>query len=160
MNEANPARLSQYVVGIVFDKRSLRYGRYESIKVLLQRKTSPPRLAGQEDGIGGEIQPDELPLAAMRRTMLKETGIDVSENAWHPVVNLVGHDWQIMFFRTEIDFDEHNQTLFRVNRADWFDGVLMGTLAYHDLVNGLQWVIPLAADLSVRGHVPVVSCDR
>jgi len=62
-----PEERRAYVVGFMFSERLQT--------VLLIRKTKPAWQAGMLNGVGGKIEPDELPIDAMIREFEEETGL-------------------------------------------------------------------------------------
>lgn len=63
-----------YVVGFVFESPN---------RVLLVRKKKPSFMAGKYNGIGGEIEPDEIPILAMMREAREEIQDDLKKAQIH-----------------------------------------------------------------------------
>lgn len=57
-------------------------------EVILVRKQRPAWQKNFLNGVGGEINPDEYPHAAMDREFREETGIDVPDSKWRMVAKL------------------------------------------------------------------------
>jgi 8-oxo-dGTP diphosphatase len=57
--------------------------------VLLIRKDHPAWQAGKLNGIGGKLEQDETPRAAMVREFKEECGIDTSEDEWNHYETIV-----------------------------------------------------------------------
>ena len=62
--------MTNYVAGFLIDR--------EARQIALIRKNRPEWQAGQLNGIGGHIEPGEVPREAMRREFMEETGFDSS----------------------------------------------------------------------------------
>jgi len=67
--------MRRYVLGFMFSP--------DLWQVLLIRKEKPSWQAGLLNGIGGKIEPGEMPLAAMVREFREETGLDTDPCDWH-----------------------------------------------------------------------------
>ena len=126
--------ITEYVVGFLFDQNRSH--------VLLIRKNRPTWQAGKFNGVGGHVEPDETPLAAMDRGFAEEAGL--SGLAWEPVSILAGDTWCVHFFAA---FDQS------VSKArDMTDEPLtlmpMVGLARAPLMADLPVMIALALDTS------------
>lgn len=89
--QPKPPGRDLYVCGVIFNR--------ERTAVLLIEKQYPAFMAGQLNGVGGRVGPDESPLAAMQRTAAKETGLTGLE--WAAVATLTGEDHHVWFFTAE-----------------------------------------------------------
>lgn len=127
---------TKYVLGFLFslDKK----------QVALIEKRQPDWQAGFLNGIGGKIEPNELPLDAMIREFKEETGYEFTD--WTAFNSLQGYNsgtksWIVYTFRGFGDVDKVNTTeseiIYVVNVSD------IRTLK---VINNLQWLIPLALD--------------
>ena len=84
----------RYVLGFAFDNNG---------RVLLIRKKKPKWQEGLLNGIGGHVEPNELPLAAMNRECFEETGLSLgwvqkgvlegSNNDGKPFICHVFYSW-------------------------------------------------------------------
>lgn len=66
--------MTEYVVGLSFTKNMQ--------KICLIKKERPSRQEGYYNGIGGKIENDELPIDAMVREYLEETGVYLPKEEW------------------------------------------------------------------------------
>lgn len=68
--------------------------------LVLVQKSRPAWQAGYWNAPGGKIEAGETPVQAMRREMREETGIDLVEHFWTPLVFLEEPGvFQVHFFR-------------------------------------------------------------
>lgn len=126
--------MTKYVLGFCFDKA-------DAYKVLLVRKNRPDWQKGKLNGVGGHVEANESPLAAMHRECREETGLEVD---WQEFAALDGKDFVIQLFVGQADLsaaktltDEPLETV----------GVFRGSyslLAAAEIVPNLNWLIPMA----------------
>src|SRR5579875_1366427 len=85
-----------YVLGFAFNK--------EKTKVLLIRKNRPQWQAGLFNGIGGKIESyDVLPVKAMVREFIEETGLSTSIEQWNQYATLGSPNFQVTCYWSVID---------------------------------------------------------
>src|SRR5436190_15473444 len=87
---ARPA-FTRYVAGFLFTN--------DGRAVVLVRKNKPAWQKGRLNGVGGKVEGDETPAAAMQREFREEAGVDIPADAWQEVVVLEGHGFAVHFFR-------------------------------------------------------------
>jgi 8-oxo-dGTP diphosphatase len=68
--------------------------------ILLVRKDHPAWQKGKLNGIGGHIKFNELPIEAIHRECLEETGLDL--DGWKHVCVMEGAEWIVDVFTTEV----------------------------------------------------------
>lgn len=92
--------VQEYVLGFVFNKDLKR--------VLLIRKQKPEWQKGKLNGIGGKIELNETPFAAMSREMKEEADLDIPTDKWTQYCILNGNGWMVYCFYSVLDgyFDE------------------------------------------------------
>lgn len=78
-----------YVLGFAFN----------DYQVLLIEKQKPAWQKGLYNGLGGHIEKDETPIAAMVREFKEECGIDTNESDWELYAEMKGDDWDCKCFR-------------------------------------------------------------
>lgn len=83
--------MTNYVVGFMFSE-DLQF-------VALIRKNRPKWQAGKLNGIGGHMEGDESPRAAMIREFREETGVDTQEDDWTLVGRLEGENAKVYVCR-------------------------------------------------------------
>lgn len=83
------ANLRQWVVGFLMDDAAEQ--------VVLIRKNRPEWQAGKLNGVGGKVEPNELPINAMEREFLEETGRQIAR--WHRYASLRWEEGIVHFFR-------------------------------------------------------------
>lgn len=139
----------QYVVGFLINK--------ELRTVALVRKLRPNWQKGRLNGIGGKIEPGELPLEAMRREFREETGYD--SIAWKHFCTLEGEhdprvidpdaDWRVYlyyeFTDTQLSYLIHQATdeEIVIRSID----VVTGLHVTSDCLPNLTWLIPMALNM-------------
>ncbi len=69
---------NKYVIGFAFHNDS----------VLLIEKLKPDWQRGRLNGVGGKIEPNELPLDAMQREFFEECGIITAHTQWEPYAQI------------------------------------------------------------------------
>lgn len=122
----------QYVVGFLFS------GPY----VALIEKKHPEWQAGKLNGIGGKIEPGELPLDAMKREFMEETGLRVDD--WRFFVLMEGTSCQIYCFTSRVKEGRLLELQALTDEVpDWYEAFDPETGVLDRLPN-LSWLIPLA----------------
>jgi 8-oxo-dGTP diphosphatase len=126
--------MQNYVCGFYFDKGFKQ--------VALIWKNKPAWQKGKLNGIGGKIEPGELPITAMRREFYEETGI--LHNLWLDLITLEGSDWRVHFYcaighDNEFEYvetqEEEEVAKIEVSRFLAFD---------YPHIENLVWLIPMA----------------
>lgn len=126
----------QGVVGFLFDP-TMKY-------VVLIKKTKPEAQKGLLNGVGGKIEPGELPEVAMRREFREETGLDITN--WRPFAEMEDSYWKVHFFMA-ID-----------NRMMWVETQTEEEVVVVDVkrvpefqtIKNLKWLLPLCFDNSIN----------
>ena len=116
-----------FVVGFLFDDKG---------NVALIRKNRPAWQSGRLNGIGGQIEPGETPLEAMRREFKEEAGCDGLE--WRNVGLVWGNSYNLFVFsarsRTAQPGTMTDEEVAWYSVKDLPD----------DTLRNLAWLIPLA----------------
>lgn len=125
--------MQEYVAGFAFDPSRSR--------VLLIEKNRPDWQAGKLNGVGGHIGEKELPIAAMRREFLEETGLQ-AETPWQ-LFAILGdaRDWRVHFFWCTARIGEATQ-----KTDERLLYVRVEDLQYRlsEVIPNLTWLIPMA----------------
>lgn len=126
--------MQHYVCGFYFD--------HLLKQVALIWKNKPDWQKDKLNGIGGKIEENETPFAAMRREFKEETGIDHEE--WDSLIVLTGSEWKVFFFyavgmKDKFEYVE-TQEDEEVAKID-IDRLL--SWDYEHIPN-LDWLIPMA----------------
>lgn len=124
--------MQEYVIGFLF--------RENKTEVALIRKNRPNWQKGKLNGIGGKIEPAELPYAAMCREFREEAGADVRD--WVKFAELTCSDALIHFFRSEAEVEISSQT----DEEVFWVPVGVQQVYYSTIIPNLRWLIPMAAD--------------
>lgn len=118
----------------------------EGRRILLVRKTHPDWQAGRWNGIGGVVEEDETPFAAMMREFREETGLWINWTMFlveHEPFNSV-----VLFFKARIPVGASLPSVPTVNDTGeelcWLD--TSRALSSEYIIGNLKWIIPLALD--------------
>lgn len=134
-----------YCCGFMFSK--------ETREVALIEKKKPDWMARKLNGIGGKVQNNETPAAAMVREFREETGLDTLESMWIPSSLLWCQGGAIFFFSAtipsvlfqDIDSIEEEQVVFKSLDPGH-------PCFYQDYprMNNLDMLIAIARDTTIR----------
>lgn len=127
------------------DKWSVGFLFKDKKEVALVLKTRPAWQVGKWNGVGGHIEENETPAAAMRREFLEEAGVDIAD--WRKFAVMEVQDGAVHFFVAHGDYPIRTTT--------------DETVAWHKLediknlptVNNLGWLIPLGLDPGTKSAV-------
>lgn len=123
--------MTKYVCGFCFDEY------FKEIALIVKNK--PKWQEGKLNGIGGKIEPGELPVGAMRREFREEAGIHVHD--WKPLIILSGEDWVVHFF-----YGSSKEFQYITTQED--EVVLLlkvdKVFPHYEYIDNLEWLIPLA----------------
>lgn len=139
--------MTEYVAGLCFDSAK---------RVVLIRKEKPAWQCGKLNGVGGKINPHELPVNAMRREFCEETGVKVHD--WDKFCLLTHREgvWRVHFFVAHCD--ETVRNVFSATR----ERVVVNDAPYvfDRMIPNLSWLIPMALDNTIYRPVLVedVTC--
>ena len=75
-----------YVLAFIYD---------QSGNILLIRKNRPEALAGKLNGIGGKVEENELPIAAILREVKEETDLDIDSNLLNYLGSFANSIWSV-----------------------------------------------------------------
>lgn len=125
-----------YVLGFLFDGPS---------KVVLIRKEKPDWQKGLLNGIGGKIEADEDPSAAMSREFEEEAGTKIAPSAWSYYCEMKGisDDFSVKCFC--LDSGEHLKQARSVE-SEKVEVVDVRNLEYLPRVDNLDWLVLAALD--------------
>ena len=128
-------------------------------RVVLIRKNRPEWQVGKANGVGGKVEPGELPMAAMVREFREETGVETTSFDWENFAVMTGtdfHDFEIAFYRGYSSlFLASAKTKTDEAIEIWeTDAISINAM---DPVPNLKWLVPMAltknlhyADLSYK----------
>lgn len=138
-----------YVAGFMFS---------EDMKTLaLIKKDKPKWQAGKLNGIGGKIEPSELPYYAMSREFEEETGVVTNSCDWTQFAKIRGGDdsWLVNFFVTISD------KVFDVRTVEREEVLLVSPLSLPDnVIFNLRWLIPLAMDTDISNIMDAIDISH
>jgi len=118
-------------------------------RVLLIEKNEPETLYGKLSCIGGTIEGDEAPHAAMKRGFQRITGVDIPMWDYMVHFNNPGR-YEIHFFKHFSDEIEKCGSEDRILRI-----IPVKRLPPH-IVYNVRWLIPLCLDYSVKGPIEIM----
>jgi len=124
--------MQEYVTGFLFDK-------HEQM-VALVKKNRPEWQAGRWNGIGGKIEPGEIPADAMRREFWEETGLQIDE--WTHFITIFGKEFRVHFFYSHADYPILNEVQTKTDEVIevWY----IDNLSEEPIIANLKWLIPMA----------------
>lgn len=131
--------MTAYVCGFLRDQTD---------SVLLVRKLKPKWQAGCLNGIGGKIEADEIPIAAMVREWKEETGTEHA--AWREFCILQGGDYKVHFFEATLEttfedaFPRFENDLPKNHIGEQLEFVTVTGAVKDKTVQNLAWLLPLA----------------
>lgn len=126
----------EWVVGFLMDEAAER--------VVLIRKARPEWQAGKLNGVGGKVEPGELPAPAMRREFHEETG--VLYGLWQPFARLRWEEGTVHFYRAFA-----SRSLLSSCHTTTDEPIEVHTVhsllhpGREDVIPNLRWLVPLAA---------------
>lgn len=127
----------EYVAGFCFD--------YSRERLALILKNKPEWQNGCYNAIGGKIEAGEIPIDAMQREFLEETGADIW--AWNLFCTYKGPGYIVYFFKA-FSKEIANVRTMETEEVKVFD--LTGVeLSDCKVIDNLNWLIPLALDINV-----------
>jgi 8-oxo-dGTP diphosphatase len=139
---AEVPKIKEYVVGFMFDD----YGE----RVILIRKNRPEWQAGKANGVGGKVEPGEMPMAAMIREFREETGVETTSSDWENFAVMRGRDFEIAFYR---GFNSKYFSAATTTTDEWiikaFIWNLDNTAEVHPVPN-VKWLVPMALTKNLR----------
>ena len=118
--------------------------------VVLMRRTRPAWQAGRVNALGGRLQPGESAVAAARREVREECGVDVAE--WREVLVWEDAEYVMHVMRgvSELALEARtieDQEVFLADVRALPDNV----------IDNLRWLVPLALDAEVAFPIVVRS---
>lgn len=129
----------EYVVGFLHDED-------KSLVVLIE-KQRPVWQRGQLSGVGGHVEPDETPLATMRREFREEAGLEIDN--WELAVVLERESsWRVHFF---VACGPVRDVLTQTDEE-----LRLVSLHYEwplRILPNLRWLIPLCLDSDIKKPV-------
>jgi 8-oxo-dGTP diphosphatase len=131
----------KFVLGFMFDEaREL---------VLLIRKTKPASIAGQLNGIGGKVEPNETFEDAMVREFEEEVGIRTTKDDWEHCLFFTGNDSSVGRFAISVYRTFGDPYRYRRMEKEVPSVWMVDALPTHTIVNNLKWMLPMLADRRV-----------
>lgn len=125
--------MTTYVLGFAFDLDGA---------VALIRKTKPAWQKGKLNGIGGKVEDRELPVEAMEREFLEETGINIPALAWREYATMYSGAHIIHCFTARLFERDRPLISGEEGKADWYHPLSPG--GRPDALPNLSWLIPMA----------------
>lgn len=132
----------QYVVGLCFDPT------YNMVAMVLKR-SGPPCVIGNWNGVGGKIDPGETPVQAMAREFREETGVQVPEEDWNQFAVLNANDYDLHFFQAATPEVFGVRTVEREEIRLWLGRDI---IAESNLMHNMRWMIPFLQDYDMIPH--------
>ena len=119
-------------------------------RVVLMRRTRPAWQAGRVNALGGKLLPGESPVAAARREVVEEAGVDLA--AWEEFLV-----WDDPVYRLHVvrAFDAAAGNARTAEDQEVFLAPVHALPV--ELIDNLRWLIPLALDRDVAIPIHVRS---
>lgn len=135
----------QYVVGFMFDD-------YRNTVVLI-KKNRPEWQAGKLNGVGGKVEPNEMPTAAMIREFFEETGVQTNREDWIYLCTLKSEKSVIHIFKGENSKYAMAARTTTDEKIGLYDPSILFEVP-QIVVPNLHWLLPMAAsDENLRVEV-------
>ena len=125
--------MTQYCLGFLFCGR----------KVVLVRKSRPSWQAGLLNGLGGKVEPEELPAEAMRREFHEEAGKDVLD--WRHVCTMQGAAFQVFVFTACAASLADIKTM----TDEAIEIVPHYTISLYETIRNVPWLLKMCQDESL-----------
>lgn len=140
------SRATEYTVGFMLSP--------DRSRVALIRKSKPAWQAGKFNGIGGRIEPDEAPVAAMVREFREETGAETTMDQWGMYcemggINDDGGKFVVYFFVTTGDLQLLKSP---TDEQVWIHQLNEFHSQRKDMVENLAWLLALGVDHHTDGR--------
>lgn len=133
--------MKKYVAGFMKDS---------SDHIALVRKNKPKWQAGLLNGIGGGVEENEEPLAAMCREWEEETGAYYWD--WEFFAELRFDDCAVHFFKAHVHELPHFPATNDIGEAIEVHS-FSNAVRYADTIPNLKWLLPLAFEDPAAGFV-------
>jgi 8-oxo-dGTP diphosphatase len=127
--------MTSYVLGFMLDERGEQ--------VVLIRKNKPTWQAGKWNGVGGKIEPGEVPIAAMVREFAEETSRFTSESDWDCFCKLHSDDFEVFCFRAHSD--AHLKGAMTVT-DETVCALSVAILDRVETISNILWLVHMALD--------------
>ena len=122
-------------------------------EVLLITKNMPLWQKGKLNGLGGHIEKNESPIAAVEREVFEETNLQIHTNEWMKVGMLSGIDWKVHVFATIYTGKQSDAQTMTDEKIDWYK---INNLP-KNIISNLSWLIPLSIDILKYKEIKKIS---
>lgn len=126
---------TEYVVGFCFSS--------DNERVVLIRKNKPEWQAGKLNGVGGKVEPGELPIDAMVREFREETGAITTPEDWRYFARLHGDYFTLSCYSCFDDAVLENTRTIEEERVVVYP---INQLPFLATVSNLLWLIHICLD--------------
>lgn len=127
--------MKEFVIGFLFDKR------FRDVVMIL--KNRPDWQVGFLNGVGGHVEPGELPSEAMRREFKEEAGLDII--SWFHIASVICPERRLHYYRAIGDVLKVKQ------KTDEQIVVINTDLIYslHKVMPPSDWILRMAFDTAM-----------
>lgn len=143
--DLKPSTRRAYVLGFAFNE--------SGTSVLLIQKARPAWQAGRLNGLGGKIEPGELPDQAMVREFYEECGILVSK--WERVAIMSSLEYEVMCYRV---FLPDNVFWAAAATTDEPVSYHMARALPEGVLPNVRWLVPFALNYKSRDFIGGPTC--
>lgn len=137
----SPPRL-QMVVGLCFDLS-------RQFVAMVHKRSGPPCVIGNWNGVGGKIDPGETAVQAMAREFKEETGVAVPVAEWNQFATLIADDYDLHFFWAATGDVFQCRTVEKEPIKVWDAAEIIGE---RNLMHNMRWMIPFLQDYDMIPH--------
>ena len=150
-------QIREYVVGLMFDEAMQKV-------VLIKKEHGPKCVVGFWNGVGGHVEPGEVPIDAMVREYREEAGVLTTPSDWMLFTELDGGpELESPEFRVSFYWGRRQSA---VSRARTMTDERVGTFWVADIaenlrdeiVPNLSWMIPFLKDPGTTNYIPALCC--
>jgi 8-oxo-dGTP diphosphatase len=125
--------MTNYVCGFMFS--------FDNERVALIRKEKPDWQKGRLNAVGGKIEEGEVPIDAICREFLEETGYETTEGQWRMFCGLKYKGGLIYFYMTHGNLDN-----LRTMEGEEIVIRRVADIPILETIPNLNWLVPLALD--------------
>ncbi len=129
-----------YVMGLAF-KNNRQY------VVMIQKLKGPSYVVNKWNAVGGKVEPDETIHQAICREFQEETNVSTKIEDWRHFCDLVGDDYRVSCFTTQLP-DEAAPITMETEIVKVWPMYSLPT----EIVPNIRWLIPMALDKTETGN--------
>lgn len=133
--------MQEYVLGFAFTPQDAK----GNFKVALIEKLKPDWQRGKLNGVGGKVELDETPRAAIEREFEEETGVYIPY--WDYIGKMFGGDSWVVHVYTTTQSDVENVTTKEKERVILVDPIKDARYIYEKSISNVPWLLHSCLDV-------------